>query len=171
MQVHGGVDSISVAGASAEGAAFGAAVGYELPVGRSMFVGVEGSIDDSTAKECRNDVVLIGGALQVGVRTCASTGRDLSAVVRFGAAIDDRTKLYVLGGYTNARVRETATTEIIQGAPVMTSSSANGDGYRLGLGLERRMVSKLFAKIEYRYSDYEGGFARHNGLIGAGVKF
>ncbi|OCC22997.1 hypothetical protein MB02_14660 [Croceicoccus estronivorus] len=160
VQVQTGLDSVSVSGESEEGVAYGVAAGYDIPIGGSMFVGVEGSIDDSTTKECVSDLLVVGD------ETCVKTGRDLAAVVRLGTNLGESSQLYVLGGYTNARIRasyDDGTTKI--------SDGENGDGFRLGAGFKQSFGQNFFGKVEYRYSNYESDFSRHNALVAVGVNF
>lgn len=160
VQVQTGIDSVSVLGESDEGVAYGIAAGYELPVSETMFAGVEVSLDDSTTKECASDVLVLGD------EACVKTGRDISAVVRLGAKLGETSKLYVLGGYTNARIKLTYDDGVTS-----DSLGENGDGFRLGAGYQHDFGGNLFGKIEYRYSNYESDFSRHNGVIALGMRF
>ncbi|WP_297775854.1 porin family protein [uncultured Roseovarius sp.] len=160
VQVHGGFDSVSVGGESEEGVAYGAAVGYEFPLSENMFAGLEAGYDDSSTKACESDLFVVGD------EACLKTGRDLSAVVRLGTNLGARSQLYVLGGYTNARIKATYTDGVDS-----ESEGANGDGFRLGAGYKMSFSDNLYGKIEYRYSNYESDFSRHNALVGLGVSF
>lgn len=160
VQVQSGLDSISVAGESDEGVAYGVALGYDVAVSGNLFVGIELSADDSTTKECADDV------LAVGDRACVKTGRDLSAVVRFGVNMSEASQLYVLGGYTNARIKATYDDGV-----TTTSAADNGDGFRLGAGYKHNFGGNLFGKLEYRYSNYEADISRHNVLAAIGFNF
>ncbi|MCT2399700.1 outer membrane protein [Novosphingobium mangrovi (ex Huang et al. 2023)] len=160
VQVETGLDSISVQGESDEGLNYGVSAGYDLPLSGGMFVGIQGTVADSTTKECARDV------LAAGDRLCVKTGRDLAAVVRLGTSVGDKSKLYVFGGYTNARIRATYSDGVDS-----ASDGANGDGFRLGAGYQYDLSDKIFVKAEYRYSNYESDFSRHNGIVALGVKF
>lgn len=160
IQVQTGIDSVSADGESDEGVAFGVAAGYDFPIGETMFVGIEGSVDDSTTKECVTDILVIGD------EGCLKTGRDLSAVARLGTKLGEKSKLYVLGGYTNARLKVTYDDGVTS-----ESIGENGDGFRLGAGYSHNFAQNFFGKLEYRYSNYEGDFSRHNGLVAVGLNF
>ncbi|MCJ2177257.1 outer membrane protein [Novosphingobium album (ex Hu et al. 2023)] len=160
VQVETGLDSVSVDGESDEGVNYGISAGYDLPLSGGMFVGIQGTVADSTVKECASDV------LTVGDRLCVKTGRDLAAVVRLGTSVGDKSKLYVLGGYTNARIRATYTDGVDS-----ASDGANGDGFRLGAGYQYDLSDRLFLKAEYRYSNYESDISRHNAIVALGAKF
>jgi outer membrane immunogenic protein len=85
--------------------------------------------------------------------------RDLNPNVRIGVKLNDATRLYALAGYTNQRIR------------VAGVGSANADGVRGGVGLERNFGERAYGKIEYRYSNYEAGLSRNQGLVGFGIRF
>lgn len=157
VQAETGLDAISVEGESDEGVAYGVTAGYDLPLSGAMFVGIQGSWADSTTKEC---------ASAGTTRVCVKTGRDLSAAVRLGTQLGERSKLYVLAGYSNARLRVTATDGVNS-----ASEGANGDGLRVGAGTQFDVNENLFVKAEYRYSNYEADFSRHNAILAIGTKF
>lgn len=126
------------------GLTYGAAVGYDIQSGNVLF-GIEGEITGSTSK------------VEVGNVTAAKAGRDLYAGGRLGYVFG-RTAVYGKVGYTNARVDTPLGDE-------------NGDGIRLGAGVEHKFTDKLFLKGEYRYSNYEGDVTRHQIVGGVGVRF
>lgn len=159
-EIHGGWDNVSVAGESDDGIAYGAAIGYELPVSDKAFVGLEASADDSSTKECMNDVLALGD------RACVIAGRDLSVVARAGFEVAAGSQLYALAGYTNARIKLTYTDGVNTG-----SIADNGDGFRFGAGYKRVLGGSTYAKAEYRYSNYESDFSRHQVLFGLGMNF
>ena len=51
------------------------------------------------------------------------------------------------------------------------TDSANADGVRVGAGAEYAIGPNSYVKAEYRYSNYEGGFERHQALAGFGFRF
>lgn len=157
LQVETGLDSISVDGESDQGLSYGVTAGYDIPLTGEIFIGLQGTVADSTTKEC----------VRAGVeRACVKTGRDLSAAVRLGTQVGERSKLYLLGGYTNARLRLTYTDGVDS-----FSDGANGDGFRVGAGGQYDVSETLFLKAEYRYSNYEADFSRHNAIVAVGAKF
>ncbi|SLJ86627.1 outer membrane protein [Novosphingobium mathurense] len=160
VQAETGLDIISVGGESDEGVSYGASVGYDVALSGGMFVGIQGTVADSSTKECARDVDVAGDKL------CVKTGRDLAAVVRLGTNVGESTKLYVLGGYANGRVRLTYTDGVDS-----TSIGDNGDGFRLGAGAQYTLSNNMFVKGEYRYTNYESDFSRHNVLVGLGFQF
>lgn len=128
-----------------DGVVYGLGLGYDIQKGRTVF-GIEAEVADSSAK------------LKAGAITAAETGRDLYIGGRIGMVAGSRALIYAKVGYTNAR---------------LLSSFGNGnlDGVRVGAGIEYKMTDAIFGKIEYRYSNYEGGVERQQGLAGLGVRF
>jgi outer membrane immunogenic protein len=131
--------------ANAEGAVYGAAVGYDVDMG-NVVVGAESELTDSTADSTYGDPYTTFGLGSV------DAGRDLYAGARIGYKLSPTTMLYAKGGYTNARfnfIGSDGTTEY--------SRHLDTDGYRLGAGVEHKFGSMAFGKLEYRYSNYKKG--------------
>ena len=61
-------------------------------------------------------------------------------------------------GYTNARAS-------------FAGTGVNFDGYRLGAGVEWMVGTNVSIRAEYRFSDYEDGLSRHQGVLGLGYRF
>ncbi|TFI58934.1 porin family protein [Sphingomonas parva] len=160
-EVHGGWDHASADGDGESGITYGIGLGYDLPVGEKMTVGLDLSADLNTMEECETSVVVAND------RACLDAGRDLAAAVRLGYKVSDKGTLYALAGYTNARFRFAYTTP----AGVTTSDGENLDGFRLGAGYQHAIGEKVYGKVEYRYSNYENDVTRHQVLLGVGVNF
>jgi outer membrane immunogenic protein len=159
----GGYESAKVEGDSADGIVYGGAVGFDIQSGTMVF-GVEGEFTDTNIDECVKGVTIATDTL------CAEFGRDLFAGGRIGAVIGGSTLAYVKGGYTNARVAldyEDGTA----GTTADFKLGENLDGVRVGAGLEFAIGANTYAKAEYRYSNYEQGFEKHQGLVGFGFRF
>jgi outer membrane immunogenic protein len=165
IEAHGGYDVLPNDILKApKGIVYGGGIGYDLDIGSKAFIGIEGNVDGSTADECSTTVAAVGGP----VKTCLKLGRDFSGGVRLGVNLGDgNTKLYALGGYTNLRAKAVAT----QNGATLIRDSGNGDGFRLGAGIERNFGSRAYGKIEYRYSNYADGVSRSQGLVGIGIRF
>ena len=158
-----GYDTTDVEGDNSSGVAYGAGVGYDFQAGR-VVLGVEGEVSDSTLDECVTGVDVAGDEL------CVGAGRDLYAGGRIGYAVGRNVLLYGKAGYTNARVSldyEDGTA----GTALDFSQGENLDGVRVGGGLEFAIGPNSYAKTEYRYSNYEQGFDRHQVLAGFGFRF
>lgn len=87
-----------------------------------------------------------------------SASRDLYAGGRIGTVIGDRGLLYAKLGYTNARAS-------------FANTGVNFDGIRAGAGVEWMVGSHMSIRAEYRYSNYEDGLSRHQGVLGLGFRF
>jgi outer membrane immunogenic protein len=165
LRVEGivGYDTTDVEGEGSDGIVYGAQVGYDAQTG-GMVIGVEGEASDSTVDECVADVDITGDEL------CADAGRDLYVGGRVGGAISPNVLLYGKAGYTNARVAldyEDGTA----GTTADFEEGENLDGLRVGGGLEFALGPNAYAKTEYRYSNYEQGFDKHQVVAGFGFRF
>jgi outer membrane immunogenic protein len=166
-EIHGGWDHVRSDGPginnndSDSGIVYGIGAGYDFAISPKVELGLDLSADLSTMEECENSVVLAND------RACLDAGRDLAAAIRLGYKVSDRGTLYALAGYTNARFRFDYTTP----ANVTTRDSRNLDGFRLGAGYQHDLGKNMYAKAEYRYSNYEADVARHQALVGVGIKF
>lgn len=81
--------------------------------------------------------------------------RDIGVGARLGYVVNDNVLAYGKVGYANWR----------QVAGVDT------EGLRLGGGLEVNVAGPVYSKVEYRYTDFEGGQGKHGGLVGVGLRF
>jgi outer membrane immunogenic protein len=160
-EVHTGIDSVSADGDSETGIAYGIGLGYDFAISPKVELGLDLSADLASTEGC------VTGAIVANDKACVNAKRDLAAAVRLGYKVSDKGTIYALAGYTNARFRAAYTTP----ANVTTKASGNADGFRLGAGYQHMLGEKVYGKVEYRYSNYEGDFSRHQGLIGLGVKF
>lgn len=128
-----------------DGFLYGGTLGYDIQSGNIVY-GAELEATESTGK-----FSTAAGRIEAG--------RDLYAGARLGFVVGDAALLYAKAGYTNARVS-------IPGV-----GGENGDGFRVGGGIEYKLSDKLFARGEYRYSNYEDGVTRNQGLVSLGVNF
>lgn len=135
------VDSNSNGAGTLDGVIYGGALGYDIQNG-NIVLGFEGEVADSTAK---------AHGLE--------TERDLYLGLRVGAVVGGKALAYVKAGYTNASLG-------LDGFGTET-----GDGVRVGAGVEYKLGGRLFAKGEYRYSNYEADFERHQFVAGIGIRF
>jgi outer membrane immunogenic protein len=158
-----GYATTDVEGEGSDGIAYGAGVGYDFQSGGMVF-GVEAEASDSTIDECVDAVVIATDTL------CVQEGRDLYVGGRIGGVVGSNTLLYVKGGYTNGRVNldyEDGT----GGTAADFEEGENLDGLRAGAGAEFGLGGNAFAKVEYRYSNYEQGFDKHQAIAGFGFRF
>jgi outer membrane immunogenic protein len=166
-EIHGGWDHARADNGSINnddsdsGIVYGIGAGYDFAISPKVELGLDLSADLSTMEECESSVVLAGD------KACLDAKRDLAAAIRLGYKVSDRGTLYALAGYTNARFRFDYTTP----ANVTTRDSRNLDGFRLGAGYQHDLGKNMYAKVEYRYSNYEADVTRHQALMGVGIKF
>jgi outer membrane immunogenic protein len=158
-----GYDRAGVPGGKSDGVTYGVGVGYDMRVGGAI-VGIEGELTDSTVDECTSDF------LQVGDQVCAELGRDLYVGARVGAPIGRSSLVYAKAGYTNARAGVTYE-DGTAGTALDFATRENLDGFRLGAGAEFGIGPNSYLKTEYRYSNYEQDFDRHQVVAGFGFRF
>lgn len=140
-----------------DGIAYGAGLGYDFALTDTVIAGVEANIDFFDT-----DYGATVGTTAIGLEA----KRDFDISARLGKKLTDNALFYVKAGYTNARLKASAT-----GGGVNISDAENGDGVRVGAGLEYALTDNVYAKTEYRYSNYEGGFSRNQVLAGIGFRF
>lgn len=149
------------------GLLYGAGVGFDFTLGGAT-AGIEGEYTESDTNQCDEDVILTGDKL------CAGLGRDLYVGGRVGAQIADSSFVYVKGGYTNQRVG--AEYDDGGNGDLDSEEGENLNGFRVGTGIEFGIPtfgfgSSTFLKAEYRYSNYEQDFEKHQGVVGIGFRF
>ena len=143
-----------------DGVQYGIGAGYDFQAGGAV-VGIEGEAADSSVRQCT------GSRTVADPRFCAKAGRDLYVGGRIGTVVGGKTLLYAKGGYTNAQAKLTSNDGTVQ----TTLGKTNLDGYRVGAGAEYAIGPRSFVKTEYRYSNYESGFSRHQVVAGFGFRF
>ncbi|MGN7997634.1 outer membrane protein [Sphingomonas sp. 22176] len=154
--------------ASKDGVTFGGNIGYDVQRGSTVF-GVEGEVTGSSISDRSSDVLNPGDRLRV------KAGRDLYVGGRLGFLAGPRTLIYAKAGYTNAQFITDYSSPNTTPALDLRQRD-NYDGWRLGAGAEFKLTDKVFAKAEYRYSNY-GSQAngvdpeRHQIITGVGVRF
>jgi outer membrane immunogenic protein len=165
LRVEGlvGYERPSVESSAFDGVTYGVGAGYDFQLG-GIVAGVEAELSDSSASEC------IGNFDVTGDKACFRTGRDIYAGARLGAAISPSMLLYAKAGYTNTRLN----LEYDAGPTVVGGDFGGGenvDGLRAGAGAEFAIGSRSFLKTEYRYSNYENGYEKHQIVGGFGFRF
>jgi len=158
------------------GLLYGVEAGYDFALS-NFLIGVEGEYTGSTGKveTARTDPNFFGFG-------SVSTGRDLYVGARAGLTVAPTTLAYVKGGYTNARLNVLASDGTVD-----TRENFELNGYRLGAGVEQAIGSRAYAKLEYRYSNYNNAdfqrvdgsttsqfdidTDRHQVVAGVGIRF
>ncbi len=164
LRVEGlaGYDNLKGNGGGRDGIAYGVAAGYDFQLG-GLVAGIEGEYLDSDTKGCEADFVIASDSI------CANGKRDLYVGGRAGFAVAPSTLLYAKAGYTNAKVGVNYTDTVTPANSFRVADEL--DGVRVGAGVEQQLGTNLFAKAEYRYSNYEQGIERHQVLGGVGFRF
>jgi outer membrane immunogenic protein len=157
-----GYDNLKGNGGGRDGIAYGGSAGYDFQIG-SAVAGVEGEYLDSDTKGCETAFLTANDTI------CASGKRDLYVGGRLGFAAAPRTLFYAKAGYSNAKVRVNYTDPTTPANNFRVSDEL--DGIRVGAGVEQQLGTNLYAKAEYRYSNYESGIERHQVLGGVGFRF
>lgn len=158
-----GYDKADIEGEGSDGIVYGVGVGYDFQMGGAV-LGIEAEASDSTVDECITGVVIATDEL------CGKLGRDLYVGGRVGAVVGSRALLYAKAGYTNGRVKLDYEDGTASTVPDF-STGENLDGIRAGGGVEFALSPNAFIKAEYRYSNYEQGFEKHQGVAGVGFRF
>lgn len=145
---------------SIDGALFGVGAGYDFKMG-NVVVGPEAEVTWSTAKTKFDN----GDFEGFGVGN-VETNRDLYLGARVGYAFSPTTMVYAKGGYTNTKF------DVRNGdGSVELNEDIDADGWRIGAGVEQAFSNNMFAKLEYRYSNYEKGELDYTGDIPDGQRF
>ncbi len=162
---------------SIDGFAYGVGAGYDFRF-NNFVVGPEAEVTWSTAKTSFDDGDFEGFGLGN-----VKTNRDLYVGARLGYVVTPTTMIYAKGGYTNAKFDVNNASGSIE-----TNRDIDADGWRICAGVEQAISNNVFAKLEYRYSNYEEGeldyrndfpdgdrfdldLDRHQVMAGVGVRF
>jgi len=164
LRVEGlvGYDTIDIEDEGSSGIVYGGGIGYDVQAG-NLVVGADAEISKSTIDECVSGVSVAGDEL------CAEAGRELTVGGRIGAVVAPSTLIYARAGYTNARIN--LEYDNPNGTSLDTVARDNLDGIRVGGGVEQAIGGNAFVRGEYRYSNYEQGYDRHQAVIGFGFRF
>ena len=145
---------------SIDGLLYGVGAGYDFRMGQ-VVVGPEAEVSWSTGKTGFDN----GDFEGFGVGN-VKTNRDLYVGGRIGYAVMPKTMVYAKGGYTNAKF------DVRNGdGTVVTNTDIDADGWRVGAGIEQQLGTNMFAKVEYRYSNYEKGELDYTADIPDGERF
>lgn len=135
VQTSGEYEGLGLSGLGLTGFA-----GYDMPVGETVFAGIEANVDLNTA-----DVDLGEGA-----EAEAKWGWGVGA--RLGARLNDSTGLYGRVGYQRNKVS-------------LDGFSDWGDGIRFGLGLETGLGGNISLRAEFNHVNYEYDLINNQGVV------
>lgn len=145
---------------SINGIVYGGGVGFDVALGDALVVGAEAELTDSTA-DADNDGV--PNTFNLGR---VEAGRDIYVGARAGFILGNNMLVYAKGGYTNARFNLVGTDGTVD-----LNQRLDTDGWRLGAGVETAIGENAFAKIEYRYSNYNEAETDFNGTTPDSSRF
>ena len=149
-----GYDSVSfdlgLGDDSTSGVVYGLGAGYDFGVGEKVSLGLDIEAADSTTE------------IEFTPTDRIFSGRDLYAGARLTAALSEKANLYFKAGYTNARIK-------VETGGV--TDGANADGIRGGVGLQFLVGKSMYVGGEARYSNYEAGLERIQGVANIGFRF
>lgn len=151
---------------SGEQVTAGAEVGYDMQLG-GIVVGAYAGVDfsDVSIRSPRQPLTF-------------EAGRNFTAGVRAGVALQANVLLYAKGGYSNGRLN----VEFQPGANQAPFANFDRDrsGYHLGGGVEIPVLTNFYVRADYTHTRYERfnydanneiRFSRHQLLGGIGVRF
>ncbi len=148
------IDPTAYTTGTADGVAFGGAVGYDYPVTRNVTVGAEVGIYGSSTRWNNSSNLVAGTFNTASVRA----GRDLFVGGKVGYALNRSTQVFGKAGYTNARFGITG-----DNGNDPQYQAINASGFRLGAGVERKLTRATYVKFEYDYSHYGSGQFNYGG--------
>jgi outer membrane immunogenic protein len=133
-----------------DGVAYGIGAGFDFDLG-GFVAGVEGEFTESSGKQESQE------SIDVPIDTRVETGRDLYVGGRIGFLASPNALVYAKGGYTNTSIEADVNDNVTN-----FELDTDVDGWRLGAGVEYvlregmfgGLGSGAFAKVEYRYSNY-----------------
>ncbi len=163
--------TMSVRGSDNEtGVGYGVEVGYDGIIGPDFTLGSYAGIDFSNTDFCSP---LLGND-----EFCLRTGRNITAGVRAGYAVNPIILLYAKGGYSNTRLKAS-----YSDPDGTVRGSTDRDGVHFGAGVEFAFTPNAYGKLEYLRTEYKGaGFkdedvsafvngSRDQVFAGVGVRF
>lgn len=144
-----------------EGALYGGRIGYDIPVTRSLLLGIDGELNDVTT-----DQEFLPGT------PVLEDGPDAYIGARATLVLSRRFSIYGGAGYSRARQSFFFLINPAGGpfGPVGGEESYQ-DGYRLTGGAQLNIGRRAFIGAEYRYSDYSGFFQRDQFVGSIGFRF
>lgn len=144
---------------SESGAVYGLGVGYDIPLGPAVSLGLDLEGTDS-GTGFRETSTLFSTDLRT------EFGRDLYAGGRVAVAVSDALNLYAKAGYTNLRIRSDFT------SPTFAEiTEHNEGGVRAGAGAQIAVGGNAYVGAEYRFSSYNADLMRHQGVATLGFRF
>ncbi|OYU15056.1 MAG: hypothetical protein CFE37_07495 [Alphaproteobacteria bacterium PA4] len=139
---------------------YGAEAGFDLRLSPKVILGALGNYNWSSVGR-----TFANGA---GSSIAADSRGTWSAMGRLGVKVTDTTLLYVGAGYASTKVNYL----VVPATPGASfNTSERYGGVRGAVGLEQGLGRSLYAKVEYRYTNYKDGMQGHQVIGGLGLRF
>ena len=149
-------------GSELTGMRAGGAIGYDVAIGKRVTLGIEAGIGWMVAGH-----TTVGPANGIVPQIRVSEAHDADISARLGFAASSKTLIYGKAGWADRAQRATDGSR--------TYYNNDGDGLRLGAGIEQKLTRNVYAKAEYRYTMYsvpgDNDPKRHQLVTGIGVRF
>ncbi|MGE0006574.1 MAG: outer membrane protein [Parvibaculaceae bacterium] len=166
------LDGLDFDGIGGEGILGSLMAGFNWQVGDSFVIGIQGDIGLSDMKSKLDASADIdGGGLEIEGDIDAKAEMDwfANASLRLGWLPSPETMLYVIGGYSYAHFKASASGEgfIDVGDTEIEfvfdeKAKQSFDGFHVGTGIESMLADNLTLRVEYRYTQY----GKEKGLFG-----
>ncbi|WP_428334397.1 outer membrane protein [Novosphingobium sp.] len=127
------------------GAAFGGAIGYDIPLTDKVLIGAELGVYGSTAK-FNNSAHLVANDFNTSL---VKIQPDVFIGGRVGFVLNRKTEVYAKAGLSTFHFSVYGT----DGSDNL-HQSASATGLRGGIGLERQITKVTYVKVEYDYTHY-----------------
>jgi outer membrane immunogenic protein len=131
------------------GSLIGADIGYNFLFQNNLLLGIETEFKSYNANEEGNFVGEITSSPKIP-KINSSFENKFSLLGKIGYLVNDKTLLYVKGGWANAEIKRDYTNYY---SAVVDSHKSWQDGWTVGLGGEYNFYQNLTANLEYRYTD------------------
>jgi len=134
-----------------KGAIFGLMGGYNWALGNGLVLGLEADIEGRSGygdKVSQKD----DGVTDPDYKATTRIDTAASLRARIGYTVSKEALIYATAGYAHAKIKRTW-----YDMPFPTDKESHADdqgGWTAGFGLDYALSDKLFARVEYRHTDY-----------------
>ena len=130
------------------GGLIGVNTGYNFMVNKNWLLGITGEYATYDAQDSYNN---LQNGVPNNVTTVSSIEQKVSLLAKLGYLINDKTLLFVTGGYSTAEMSR----DYDQESPNRSEKHKDWqNGWTIGLGGDYFFYKNLSANLEYRYTDF-----------------
>ena len=130
------------------GGLIGVNTGYNFMVNENWLLGITGEYATYDAQDSYNN---LQNGVPNNVTTVSSIEQKVSLLAKLGYLINDKTLLFVTGGYSTAEMSR----DYDQESPNRSEKHKDWqNGWTIGLGGDYFFYKNLSANLEYRYTDF-----------------